>query len=393
MTLKKAGTAVITATSGKLKASVTIKVTNLVSEISVTPKSENDDLIIASGKAVTLKATVLPADAANKKVTWSITEGDSYAKISGSGVLTANKNLTETVQVKVTATAVDGSGIAGSAVVTINPISQGIRILLDETKEPTNTTLVWDMQQIAELNLSAMVYPNAAEQDVTWSSSSAKVAAVDQDGKVTCRKAGTVTITATANDGSGKKASFKLTVVKRMTELTLSGNDFVAGSKSLTLKPVITPADTTNKKLTWSISENAVGAKISSSGVLTTKVVKEPIEVTITAAAQDGSGMTATHKVTIYPATTKVTLTTEDGGEVPKELAAGTELKLKGFCDGAANKYTWKSNNQYVTVKDGTVDADAKAVGKTVTITCTAADGTGKSASVKIKIVAAEVKN
>ena len=156
---------------------------------------------------------------------------------------------------------------------------------------------------------------------------------------------------------------------------------------------MIAPADTTNKKLTWSISENTVGAKISSSGKLTTKKVTVPTVVTITAAAQDGSGKTATHKVTIYPATTKVTLTTEDGGEVPKELAAGTELKLKGFCDGAANKYTWKSNNKYVTVKDGTVAADAKAVGKTVTITCTAADGTGKSASVKIRIVAAEVNN
>ena len=394
VTLKKAGTAVITATSGKLKASVTIKVTNLVSEISVTPKSANDDLTIASGKAVTLKATVLPADAANKKVTWSITEGDSYAKISGSGVLTANKNLTETVKVTVTATAVDGSGIAGSAVVTINPISQGIRILLDETKEPTNTTLVWDMQQNAELNLSAKVYPIAAEQDVTWSSSSAKVAAVDQDGKVTCRKAGTVTITATAKDGSGKKASFKLTVVKRMTELTLSGNDIIAGGKSLTLKALISPADTTNKKLTWSISENGVGAKISSSGKLTTKKVTEPTAVTITAAAQDGSGMTATHTVTIYPATTSVALSADGYEKIPTTLAVGETLKLVASCnEGAANQYTWKSNNKYVTVKDGTVAADAVAVGKRVTITCTAADGTGKSASVKIKIVAAEVKN
>ena len=394
VTLKKAGTAVITATSGKLKASVTIKVTNLVSEISVTHKSANDDLTIASGKAVTLKATVLPADAANKKVTWSITEGDSYAKISGSGVLTANKNLTKTVRVKVTATAVDGSGIAGSAVVTINPISQGIRILLDETKEPTNTTLVWDMQQNAELNLSAKVYPIAAEQDVTWSSSSAKVAAVDQDGKVTCRKAGTVTITATANDGSGKKASFKLTVVKRMTELTLSGNDIIAGGKSLPLKALIGPADTTNKKLTWSISENTVGAKISSSGKLTTKKVTVPTVVIITAAAQDGSGMTATHTVTIYPATTSVALSADGYEKIPTTLAVGETLKLVASCnEGAANQYTWKSNNKYVTVKDGTVDANAVAVGKTVTITCTAADGTGKSASVKIKIVAAEVNN
>ena len=387
VTLNKAGIAVITATSGKLKASVTIKVTNLVSEISVTPKSANDDLTIASGKAVTLKATVKPADAANKKVTWSITEGDSYAKISGSGVLTANKNLTETVRVKVTATAVDGSGIAGSAVVTINPISQGIRILLDETMEPTNTTLVWDMQQNANLNLSAKVYPIAAEQDVTWSSSSAKVAAVAQDGKVTCYKAGTVTITATAKDGSGKKASFKLTVVKRMTELTLSGNDIIAGGKSLPLKALIGPADTTNKKLTWSISENTVGAKISSSGVLTTRAVKEKSDVTITATAQDGSGKTATHKVTIYPATTQVTLRAEGYDKLPTTLAVGETLKLVASCnEGAANQYTWSSSSTKVATVD--VDGVITAITPgTVTITATANDGTGKKAAIKLTVV------
>ncbi|MDY4508591.1 MAG: hypothetical protein SPD95_07695, partial [Candidatus Faecousia sp.] len=109
---------------------------------------------------------------------------------------------------------------------------------------------------------------------------------------------------------------------------------------------------------------------------------------------QDGSGMTATHKVTIYPATTQVTLRAEGYDKLPTTLAVGETLKLVASCnEGAANQYTWKSNNQYVTVEDGTVAADAKAVGKTVTITCTAADGTGKSASVKIRIVAAEVNN
>ena len=114
--------------------------------------------------------------------------------------------------------------------------------------------------------------------------------------------------------------------------------------------------------------------------------------MTITAAAQDGSGMTDTHTVTIYPATTSVALSADGYEKIPTTLAVGKTLKLVASCnEGAANQYTWKSNNQYVTVKDGTVAADAKAVGKTVTITCTAADGTGKSASVKIKIVAAEV--
>ena len=108
--------------------------------------------------------------------------------------------------------------------------------------------------------------------------------------------------------------------------------------------------------------------------------------MTITAAAQDGSGLIDSCVVTIYPATTKVTIT-----GAPGELAVGTSLTLTATStpENAANVYTWKSSNKYVTVTDGTVVASDGAVGKTVTITCVAADGTNKSASVKIKIVAA----
>ena len=47
----------------------------------------------------------------------------------------------------------------------------------------------------------------------TWKSSKDAVATVDEDGYVTAgEKTGTVTITATANDGSGKKATVKIKV-------------------------------------------------------------------------------------------------------------------------------------------------------------------------------------
>lgn len=394
VTCVKTGTAKITAAAqdGSV-ATVNIKVTNLVQSITIEAKSATDDFVIASGKSVTLKATVLPANASNKKVTWSITSGAEYAKISSSGVLTANKDLTSTVTVTVMATAQDGSGVSNEQTVTVKPLAQGVRILRDANgnKEPTNTTLVWDMAQDTQLSLYAWIYPRTADDSVTWKSSSTKIASIDANGIVTCHKAGNVTITATANDGSGKKASFMLSVVKLMKELKLEGG-VVAGGKSLTLKPVISPADTTNKKLTWMISANTVGAKISSSGKLTTKAVSQPTTVTITVAAQDGSGLTASCDVTIYPATTKVVITGENGAAVPGTLAVGAELKLAATSTpaNAANVYTWKSNNRYVTVtEDGIVAACADAVGKTVTITCVAADGTNNSASVKIKIVAA----
>ena len=389
VTCLKSGSAAITATSGKVKATVTIKVTGLVKGITVTTKKAADSLTLASGKTLALKANVEPANASNKAVTWSITEGSAYAKVSSSGVITANKDLTGVKTVTVTATAKDGSGVSGSAQVTLRPLVQGLEIKRPGASE--NTTQVWDMAASSTLQLSAVTYPVAARKDVTWKSSNAKVASIDAGGKITCLRAGTVTITATAKDGSGEKASFKLTVVKRMKDLNLEGG-IIAGGKSLTLKPVITPADTTNKKLSWSVSENEAGIRISSSGKLTTKAVKERVSVTVTVRALDGSGVTATCKVTVYPATTKVTIGIPDGGTLPTKLEAGQTLELKATGnDGSAQAFTWKTNNKLVTVEDGNVTADPKAVGKTVTITATAADGTNKSASIKLKIVAPAV--
>ena len=386
VTCLKSGSATITATSGKAKATVTIKVTGLVKGITVTTKKAADSLTVASGKTLALKANVEPANASNKAVTWSITDGSAYAKVSSSGVVTANKDLTGAKTVTVTATAKDGSGASGSAQVTLRPLVQGLEIKRPGASE--NTTQVWDMAASSTLQLSAVTYPVAAGKDVTWKSSNAKVASIDAGGKITCLRAGTVTITATAKDGSGEKASFKLTVVKRMKSLTLEGG-IIAGGKSLTLKPVITPADTTNKKLSWSVSENDAGIRISSSGKLTTKALKEPVTVTVTVKALDGSGVTATCDVTVCPATTKVTIGTPDGSTLPTKLEAGQTLELKATGnDGSAQAFTWKSSNKLVTVEDGNVTADPKAVGKTVTITATAADGTNKSASIKLKIVA-----
>ena len=65
-----------------------------------------------------------------------------------------------------------------------------------------------------KVTLKAAVTPsNAYNKGVTWKSSNTKVATVSSSGVVTTKKkmgGKTVTITATAKDGSGKKASFKM---------------------------------------------------------------------------------------------------------------------------------------------------------------------------------------
>lgn len=369
---------------GKVQATVTVSVTTLVNDLTITSKTGT--FTVASGKKLNLTAAVAPAEAANKAVTWTITEGSEYAKISGSGVVTANKNLTVPVTVTVQAAAKDGSGVTAQQEITINPLSYGVEIKRPNASE--NTTLVWDMADQNVIQLSAKVYPLSAEQSVTWKSSNAKVASIDASGKITCLKAGTVTITATANDGSGKKASFKLQIVKLMKSLGLVDVS-VAGGKSVTLKPLIGPADTTNKKLAWSVSENEYGIKINGSGKVSTKAVTEPVNVTVTVSALDGSGVSASCEVTVYPATTKVTISAKDG-KLPASISVDTTLELtaSSLPENTANVYTWKSSNEKIAAVDANGVVTAIKAGK-VKITCTAADGTNKSASVTLKIVEA----
>ena len=369
---------------GKVQATVTVSVTTLVESLTI--GSKTGTFTLASGKKLNLTATVAPAEAANKAVIWTITDGSEYAKVSGSGVVTANKNLTVPVTVTVQAAAKDGSGVTAQQEITINPLSYGVEIKRPNASE--NTTLVWDMADRNVIRLSAKVYPLSAEQSVTWKSSNAKVASIDASGKITCLKAGTVTITATANDGSGKKASFKLQIVKLMKFLGLVDVS-VAGGKSVTLKPLFTPADPTNKKLAWSVSENEYGIKINGSGKVSTKAVTEPVNVTVTASALDGSGVSTSCEVTVYPATTKVTISAKDG-KLPASISVDTTLELTASSLPAGTKgtYTWKSSNEKIAAVDANGVVTAIKAGK-VKITCTAADGTNKSASVTLKIVEA----
>ena len=78
------------------------------------------------------------------------------------------------------------------------------------TLNKTNATLTIGGNKEA---LTVTVSPaNATDKSVTWSSDKEVVATVDKNGVVTALTLGTATITATANDGSGAKATFTVTV-------------------------------------------------------------------------------------------------------------------------------------------------------------------------------------
>ncbi len=90
--------------------------------------------------------------------------------------------------------------------------------------------------------LTATITPdNATDKSVTWESSASGVATVDTSGKVTAVSVGTATITATAADGSGEKATCSVTV-----------NEAATTAPSITTQPSSTTV-TEGKTATFSV--------------------------------------------------------------------------------------------------------------------------------------------
>ena len=152
---------------------------------------------------------------------------------------------------------------------------------------------------------TAPVY--ATDHTVTWSSSNEKVATVDANGKVTAIVAGSATITATANDGSGLKATCKLTVKRNvLTSLTISKSQAtITQGETITLSVKTAPTSAPDHSVTWTSSDEKV-ATVDADGKVT--AIAEG-NTTITATANDGSGLKAICNIKVEASNMAVTST------------------------------------------------------------------------------------
>ncbi len=103
---------------------------NDVTSIDIT--SDSGFTISENNGSLQLGLTVLPEEATNKTVTWSIAEGSVDALISQDGLLTASGYDNQNGKVYVVATANDGSEVADTAEVTISnqTVGDGYKVLL-----------------------------------------------------------------------------------------------------------------------------------------------------------------------------------------------------------------------------------------------------------------------
>ena len=329
------------------------------------------------------------------------------------------------------------AGTAGSVIVVaaskIDPNKTGYAEIVVEAAAPVaaaaftgaQSVMYTGEEQALELALAdaAGEAVDPASVEIRWSSSAPKVAAVDQNGAVTALSKGTATITAAVNDGSGKKASVKLTVKQAVTDVAVKGNPAVAPGKSGTYTVTVTPSSASLKTVAWTVTDtdgNAVpGVSITSKGVLKVGAgVPAGTRLILRAEAKDGRGAYGEFTVLVRRQAVSVAVWTSEDlikeildkkGNVTgawlytlnvpntmEEAADGsfverddTTLQLNAritLPDGYDYSVVWSSSKPKVASVDSSGSVTALSAG-TTTITAKAADGSGKKAGFTIKVV------
>jgi uncharacterized protein YjdB len=235
--------------------------------------------------------------------------------------------------------------------------------------------------------LIAKVSPSdATVTDVVWSTSNAKIATVASNGKVSAKSVGTATITATAKDGSGVKATAKITVKQPVKNVYIYRNNknvtkgsitLYKGSKT-TLKTKVSPSNASVKGVNWKSNKTKV-ATVSQKGVV--KAASKG-SAKIVATAKDGSRKSAYVNVTVKQRVTKVTLTKKATVKVGRKI----KLKAKVSPTNANNKkLKWTVNKKKIATVTQKGVVKGKKAGKAI-VKATAKDGSRKSAKCTVTV-------
>ncbi|MBR3985037.1 MAG: DUF5013 domain-containing protein [Bacteroidaceae bacterium] len=252
---------------------------------------------LEEGSSLKLTATIAPDYATEQKVSWSTSDADVAIVVKG--VVVALSQGTATITAKA------GNKEATCAVTVEKKRIPVASIVLDQTAV---TVTEGDV-----LTLTATINPeNADDKTVTWSTSDAAIATVD-NGVVTALAPGVVTITAAVG---GKEAKCVVTVEERfipVTGIVLNYTEatIFVGDK-LELVATVLPEDATKQTVTWKSSDKNVASvrrgivvgAAEGTTVITAKIEDFEATCVVTVKLADGiDQVTDTERLTIYDIT------------------------------------------------------------------------------------------
>lgn len=326
-----------------------------------TDESGTQVLPLIKGESISLGATIKPETTTYKDVVWS-SSNEAVATVDENGMLHA----------------VSGDGI-GYAIITLSPYGAYSGSGIPATLKVVVSNSLVKAESLSMSASSSEVYAgetvqctvgilpdNATYKTVKWTSSNEQVATVDKNGlvigKVSSSNRATVTITATALDGSNLSASQEITVLQVVQPKEISiAQDYSADNgylvaiadKTVTLNYTTVPDDCTKSLIEWSSSDETIATV--DGGVVTINQDGVFGKVTITGVCPETGS------------TSSIALQVEEG--LVREL----------FHD--PNNITWNHNNQS---GNGTSTSSVWEYGK-LTVTTYTQNATKQRADFKCK--------
>ena len=226
-------------------------------------------ITLTVGDKASLKVMVKPAKA--KKSVAFKSSRPAVAKVTSKGKITAKK--AGTAKITVTVRGKNGKKKSTYMKVKVKAKAKPTPAVVAVTS--VTATVSNDQLTVGETaQINAQVFPeNATDKSLTYASSNTDVAAVEQNGKITAKKAGTADITVTA--AGGKYARVSVTVkdkniaVERITAEILPSTTILKGNEAQITTEVF-PANATDKSLTYTSSNESV-ATVDNTGKVTAK--------------------------------------------------------------------------------------------------------------------------
>jgi uncharacterized protein YjdB len=362
VTAKSKGEVIITASQTingvEKKAICQILVKSAVDTITLYP----DKVPLAIGEAKTITANIKPEDGLDKvKLEWRTSDKevvyiDTYTDRSVTVI--AGKKGGHAV---ITAVNQDNVVVGFSHISVQQPV---ISIALSETSITTSLNS-------GRIQLRATCAPDdAINKKVNWDSSDTSKATVDDNGLVTIKKTGTVSIIASSDDNPSVKAICNINILVPVGSIALdeTTKEMYSG-QTARLGYTILPVNASNAAVTWTSTNTSV-ATVDGTGLVTAKGVGST--VIILRSVDKGLSVYCTINVKRVATGLKLDVSTLD-------LEAGKTYTFKPTispADSTDATITWESTDTKIATVDANGKVTGKAAGQTVIIAKIASGGT-----------------
>ena len=230
----------------------------------------NATTISTIGGTLQFTAIVLPQDADNKSVKWSVVNGTGEATISANGLLTAVSNGTVTVK----AVSGDNSSVSATKLVTLS----NQEVVANSISVSSVDDRAFIDSYHDTLQLSVVVLPaNTVDKTVVWSvGNGTGSATISATGLLTAISNGTVIVKAESSLNGAIYGTKTITLTNQdasvtSVEISSADNRVVIDTFQGTLQfsAIIVPSVAPNKSVTWSVVNGTGSATISAAGLLT----------------------------------------------------------------------------------------------------------------------------